>query len=582
MGQLLVATECENQVHLIIGLVPLSLTRISNSIKNGAKPILIAPRLSTTDGSESRLNGLVDDLVAEGNLQWIERSFTSNDLITLGRDEVNNVVDAVFVCVEKTPAILDFTINISKQCRKLRIPINVADNGELSTFTMLSTYADGSFKMGITTGGKGCRLATRIKRELAGSLPLQIGEICDKVGQLRKFIYEKDLKEFEDLNNNKLEIGQDDDDAIQTFNLNKLVIENEIEKHYLEKKRKRMRWLTQIVEYYPLNKLIDLSIEKLSDAYYNDENSKNELKEVEDKETEPSISSKPSIGAISSMTSITSTFIEKKGQISLVGSGPGSVSLLTIGALSAINSADLILADKLVPSEILSLIPKNTETFIARKFPGNAEAAQQELLSIGLEALKKGKKIVRLKQGDPYIFGRGAEEYNFFNEHGFKPIVIAGVTSALSAPIVANIPATHRQVADQVLICTGTGRKGALPDFPEHVVTRTTVFLMALHRIEKLINELVGIKKWDENLPCCVVERASCHDQRIIRTSLKNVVEAVEVLGSRPPGLLITGWACQVIEKKGQEGLKWTVEEGLGHRTVHGPDVNLLHVLSSI
>jgi uroporphyrin-III C-methyltransferase len=301
-----------------------------------------------------------------------------------------------------------------------------------------------------------------------------------------------------------------------------------------------MRWLTQICEYYPLSKLCQLSpsdIDNLLGQYREDE------------------------GYISSSSEISIPSLPpKKGCIALVGSGPGHPDLLTQAALHAINTADLVLADKLVPAEILALIPRRTEIYIARKFPGNAEKAQQELQSRGLVALRSGHRVIRLKQGDPYIFGRGGEEYLFFQSHGFEVSVIPGLTSALTATALAGITATHRGVADQVVICTGTGRKGALPIPPEYIKSRTAVFLMALHRMEDLIRSLVG-SGWPDDVPCAVVERASCPDQRVIRTRIKDVTRAIEREGSRPPGLLIVGWACYVLHSESHE--EWTVEEGL-------------------
>ena len=116
-------------------------------------------------------------------------------------------------------------------------------------------------------------------------------------------------------------------------------------------------------------------------------------------------------------------------------------------------------------------------------------------------------------------------------------------------------------VADQVLICTGTGRRGTLPNLPEFIKSRTTVFLMALHRVVDLILKLIDDKNWDPNLPAAIIERASCPDQRIVRTTLSNVAQAVEACGSRPPGLLVTGYACEVITKPNTDE-KWVIEEG--------------------
>jgi uroporphyrin-III C-methyltransferase len=261
---------------------------------------------------------------------------------------------------------------------------------------------------------------------------------------------------------------------------------------------------------------------------------------------------------------------QRKGRIILAGSGPGHPQLLTRATHKAIESAELILADKLVPAAVLDIIPRRTEVHIARKFPGNADKAQEELLAMGLEALRSGKIVLRLKQGDPYLYGRGAEEFEFFKKEGYVPVVLPGITSALSAPLFAGIPATHRSVADQFLICTGTGRKGAAPEPPSYVPCQTVVFLMALHRLSSLVESLTchsseGGKSfsrilWPIDTPCAVVERASCADQRVIRSTLKHVCLAVQEEGSRPPGLLVVGSSCEVLHQPA--GQDWVVEDG--------------------
>lgn len=538
---ILAAMNCGGETHLIItngSTYSSSITnlRLNSIIESGATPIILINGSTTYD--IKTFSPIIQDLINDGKIKVVCDHYSRDDLITRGRSEVENVVDKVFIILPIAEDDLKF--EISTQCRKLRIPINVSDSPELCTFTLLSSYQDGDFKFGVTTLGKGCKLASRIKRELIGQLPSNIGEVCNKIGELRTKIQNEDNLSLENHT-----VGDNDDDAINTNKFNSLVEEFNMSKE--QKKLQRSRWLSQIVEYFPLSKLADISIEDLTEAY---KHNKIEIANKELNEEKPATKK---------------TKLNKKGTISLIGSGPGSVSLLTLGALQEIYSADLILADKLVPQQVLDLIPqKSTKLFIARKFPGNAEKAQEELLSIGLESLLNGEKVVRLKQGDPYIFGRGGEEFNFFMNHGFKPIVLPGITSALSAPVLSNIPVTHRDVADQVLICTGTGRRGVLPNLPDFVKSRTTVFLMALHRIVDLIPKLIDDKNWDPNLPVAIIERSSCPDQRVIRTTLSKTAQAVEACGSRPPGLLVTGYSCEVIFKE-QDQLKekgWIIEEG--------------------
>jgi uroporphyrin-III C-methyltransferase len=405
----------------------------------------------------------------------------------------------------------------------------------------------------VTTNGRGCKLSSRIRREIASSLPPNLGSACARLGAIRKRIQEEDhlthLALFGDLD--------EEDSTDQTSTFNKLVIEADLD----AAKNRRIRWLSQICEYWPLRRLAnitDADVESVLKSYA----------------ANPSTSTPLDTAHLDSRT-------EKKGRIILAGSGPGHPDLLTRATHKAILTADLILADKLVPSGVLDLIPRRTPVHIARKFPGNAELAQAELLSLGLAGLKAGQTVLRLKQGDPYIYGRGGEEYEYFRKEGYEDVisVLPGITSALSAPLFAGIPATQRGVSDQVLICTGTGRKGKPTVPPEYVDSRTVVFLMALHRITGLVADLTswesedakvvgadgevdrGRRLWPRNTPCAVVERASCPDQRVIRTTLEFVSAAIEEEGSRPPGLLVLGKASEVLNKA-DKGRKWVVEEG--------------------
>lgn len=423
----------------------------------------------------------------------------------------------------------------------------MVDSQNLSSFTLLSTHSDGPLQIGITTSGKGCKLASRIRREIATLLPPNFGSAVERLGVMHRRIWKEDHR-IHNLTDPTAE-NSDDDAPAQKSSFNKLVNDSDPD----AAKSRRIRWLSQICEYWPLNRLASISdadIEAVLDSY------------------------KASVS--SDHLENSSCALDSKPQIILAGSGPGSPELLTVATRNAIEAASIILADKLVPAPILDLIPRRTPVHIARKFPGNADAAQTELLELGLEALKKGLSVLRLKQGDPYLYGRGGEEYVFFESHGYTPIVLPGITSALSGPLFATIPSTHRGIADQVLICTGTGRKGAAPAPPPFVKSQTVVFLMALHRLSSLVSSLIGDSDnsteqavtssgfkplpWPISTPCAVIERASCPDQRVIRSTLQHVVAAVDEEGSRPPGLLVIGMACEVL--KSLSGKKWIVEEG--------------------
>ncbi|KAJ9665831.1 uroporphyrin-III C-methyltransferase [Coniosporium apollinis] len=543
---LLTAVDSTSHVHLIVGSNPLAGARCTRSLEVGATPIVIAPE---GDSIHYGLQKRID----EGSVSRIKRPFKDTDLTTLGRPDVDHVVDAVFVTLSGRQPL---AAHISTLCRRLRIPVNVADAPALCTFTLLSTHSDGPLQIGITTSGKGCKLSARIRREIAASLPPRLGDAVSRLGTMRRRIWEEDHKAQLELDG-EADVEAEEDDAGQTAAFNKLVTPEDAE----AARTRRLRWLAQICEYWPLRRLANITDEDVEAVLRSYSSSNN--------------SSGLDPAALETRSR------RSQGRIILAGSGPGHPDLLTRATHKAILSADLILADKLVPAAVLELVPRRTTVHIARKFPGNADTAQEELLQLGLEGLHAGKTVLRLKQGDPYIYGRGAEEFDFFRSKGFIPTVLPGITSALSAPLFAAIPATHRAVADQVLICTGTGRKGAAPDPPSYVESRTVVFLMALHRLGALVNSLVcEDKKWPKETPCAVLERASCPDQRVIRTTLEYVCAAVEEEGSRPPGLLVVGKACEVLFRSG--GQKWVVEEGFtGLEDIGGGNVSVLKELEA-
>lgn len=147
---------------------------------------------------------------------------------------------------------------------------------------------------------------------------------------------------------------------------------------------------------------------------------------------------------------------------------------------------------------------------------------------------------------DPFIFGRGGEEYLHFKSLGYEPTIVPGLSSSIAGPLLANIPLTHRGTASQFLVCTGTGSLDTIPDMPTYVHNRTTVFLMAMHRLTALVDDLFR-SGYPPNLPVAVVERASAKDQRCIRATLETVVRVVEEAKYRPPGILIVGWACEAL-----------------------------------
>ncbi|OBT39715.1 hypothetical protein VE00_09903 [Pseudogymnoascus sp. WSF 3629] len=579
---LLTAIDATSHIHLIIGTNAVAAARCAKSLEVGATPIVIFH----PDEWEHEVHPALQQRIDDKEVKWLAKPYHDDDISTLGRPELDGYVDAVFVTLSLRDPL---SLHISTHCKRHRVPINVLDAPSLCTFTLLSTHTSGPLQIGITTNGKGCKLSSRIRREIASSLPPNLGAACERLGRIRQRIQAEDHAAHEA----KFAVVEEEDSGEQSASFNRLVREADRE----AARGRRLRWLSQICEYWPLSRLADVTdadIEAVMTAYT----------------SAPSAS--PSLASTGTITTATSSPAlpapppaAKKGLVILAGSGPGHPDLLTRATHRAIHEATLILADKLVPAPILALIPRRTPLHIARKFPGNAERAQEELMALALAGLRRGETVLRLKQGDPYLYGRGGEEVEFFRKEGWgdKIIVLPGITSAFSAPLFAGIPATQRGIADQVLICTGTGRKGVPTKPPTYVETQTVVFLMALHRITGLVEDLTTFAPekagastptsadstttpdgaavaaiaatsrsetrkgghtralWPLSTPCAVIERASCPDQRVIRTTLFSVVAAIEAEGSRPPGLLVLGRACEALWEP-VEGRRWVVEEG--------------------
>ncbi|OMH81817.1 putative uroporphyrinogen-III C-methyltransferase [Zancudomyces culisetae] len=432
----------------------------------------------------------------------------------------------------------------------------------------MSMHRDGPLQIAVSTNSKAPRLANRIRRKIAAAMPIGAGKAIENIGELREKIKAGNpgiqnvgrrmgwMKEFCDYwpIEEIAKIGSDDIDRIFTSYLDQKsagsvplngvkVEEGQAEERYQVDNESQ-------VETKPAS---DVPEEKPEDQTTKD-------KEVLEESTSSLSSS--SVGQVycrsrfSPKNATAGESAKVSGCLYLVGAGIGKPELMTIQAKEVLETADVILSDKLVSKEILDMISdiqkvrnseKKLEIFIARKFTGMADAAQNELNIKGLEALEQGKVVVRLKQGDPFLYGRGGEEVLFYEEHGYKCRVIPGISSALSGPLLSRISVTHRGVADQVLILSGNDRNRSLPKVPEYLQSRTLVILMCIKRLNDIVQLLLS-SGYPAELPIAIVERAGSEDQRTLRGTLSNIVSILERLGSNPPGLIVVGHVVNVLQ----------------------------------
>mmetsp|Transcript_23855 Transcript_23855/g.47431 ORF Transcript_23855/g.47431 Transcript_23855/m.47431 type:complete len:380 (+) Transcript_23855:191-1330(+) len=242
-------------------------------------------------------------------------------------------------------------------------------------------------------------------------------------------------------------------------------------------------------------------------------------------------------------------------RVSLVGAGPGDPELLTLKAARILEDPNaLIVSDRLVSKEILNMV--KGELRIARKQPGCAEKAQEQIYDWALEGLQEGRHVVRLKIGDPFVFGRGGEEVLKFREFGVEPLVVPGVSAAFSAPLLGGIPVTHRGVSNQVVMCTGYGRDGTSPDLIQYHEEQTVVFLMAVGRLHELCAKLIELAGYPNDTPVGIIERAGCPDQRTLVGDLTTIAALADKYSIKAPSTIVVGKVVNVLLEDATPGEK--------------------------
>lgn len=243
------------------------------------------------------------------------------------------------------------------------------------------------------------------------------------------------------------------------------------------------------------------------------------------------------------------------GTVYLVGAGPGDPGLITVKGLRCLQRADLVLYDGLVNPLILRHTGGETVRTSRTKSADGTRVPQEEVIDRMIEAAKAGKTVVRLKGGDPYIFGRGGEEAAALAEAGLPFEVVPGITAATAAGAYAGVSLTHRQFASQVVFVTGhedTAKASPCVDYRLLAQVRgTLVFYMALHRLDDIAAALVRHGKSPE-AGCCAISRATLPAQRVVDGHLANIAERVRAAGLHAPSLFIVG---EGVERR--EAISW-------------------------
>ena len=243
------------------------------------------------------------------------------------------------------------------------------------------------------------------------------------------------------------------------------------------------------------------------------------------------------------------------GKVYIVGAGPGDPELITVKAARLIGGADVILYDRLVSEETLSFAREGCELIYVGKHPGEPSTPQERINEMLVERAREGGSVVRLKGGDPFLFGRGGEEAQVLSSEGIPYEIVPGITSAISVPAYAGIPVTQRHVASSVAFITGheasTKKKGTVEWEMIAKSIDTLVVMMGVGNLGNIASRLSTGGR-DPETPVALIEKGTTKDQKTITGTLETIAEIARVQGVKPPAIIIIGKVVNL-----REELRW-------------------------
>jgi uroporphyrin-III C-methyltransferase len=244
----------------------------------------------------------------------------------------------------------------------------------------------------------------------------------------------------------------------------------------------------------------------------------------------------------------------RPGLVSLAGAGPGDPDLLTVKAARALAQAQVVLYDALVSEAVLALLPRQAQRIYVGKRSGCHALSQQGIIELMIRIARSGKPVLRLKGGDPFIFGRGGEEAQALAAAGVPFEIVPGISAAQGAGAALGLPLTHRDHACALVLATAHLRAGAdgsdqrTPDLDWELLARprqTVVLYMGVGALPQICEQLMA-HGLSAQTPAATVERASCPDQRLVAGTLETLPALAQVHGVQPPALIIIGGVVAV------------------------------------
>jgi len=247
-------------------------------------------------------------------------------------------------------------------------------------------------------------------------------------------------------------------------------------------------------------------------------------------------------------------FPSNTGSVYIVGGGPGDPGLITVKGLACLRRADVVLYDRLVAPQLLNEVPLHAELIDVGKEPKRHRRSQAEINDLLIEKAREGKVVVRLKGGDPFVFGRGGEECQALAEAGIQYEVIPGVSSAIAVPAYAGIPVTQRGVTTAFAVVAGhTGGSDSDVDWSGISRIGTIVFLMGVEHLPEIVAQLIAHGRASDT-PAALIQEGSTQNQVVVTAILEDIVEKARDI--HPPAVFVVG---EVVRLRGQ--LDWFISE---------------------
>ncbi|GAA3562860.1 uroporphyrinogen-III C-methyltransferase [Snuella lapsa] len=231
----------------------------------------------------------------------------------------------------------------------------------------------------------------------------------------------------------------------------------------------------------------------------------------------------------------------KTPKLTVVGAGPGDKDLITLKAIKAIESADVILYDALINDELLAYASKEAELIFVGKRKGCYAFQQAQINEFIVEKAKQKGHVVRLKGGDPFIFGRGAEEIDYVRKYGLETYVVPGITSAIAVPAYQGIPLTKRNVSESFWVITATTKNHQLStDVPLAAKsTATVVILMGMHKLNEIVK--VFTKENKQNTPMAIIQNGTRESEKVAIGTVSTMEALVAQKGLASPAIIVIG-----------------------------------------